>query len=67
MSCMLSQTVNAIHNQIPQGFSESAEEDELYEEAEDTQRQHSQFTTWYYPHFPANTAPSKTIIFSNIT
>ena len=29
--------------QIPQGFSESDEEDELYEEAEDTRKQHSQF------------------------
>ena len=33
--------------QIPQGLSESDEGDELYEEVEDTLRQHSQFTTWY--------------------
>ena len=39
----------AIRLQIPRGFSESDEEDELYEEVEDTQRQHSQFnfTIWY--------------------
>ena len=32
--------------QIPRGFSESDEEDELYEEVEDTRRQHSQLV--YY-------------------
>ena len=31
--------------QIPQGLLQSDEEDELYEEVEDTWRQHSQFTT----------------------
>ena len=31
--------------QIPQGLKQSDEEDALYEEVEDTRRQHSQFTT----------------------
>ena len=35
--------------QLPRGFSESDEEDELYEEVEDTRKQHSQFTIWYLP------------------
>ena len=37
----------ALERQIPQGPEWSDEEDEMYEEVEDTSRQHSQFTKWY--------------------
>lgn len=38
-------TLNASKLLIPQGYPKSDEEDEFHEEAEDTQKQHSQFTT----------------------
>ena len=45
--------------QIPRGFSESDEEDELYEEAEDTRKQHSQFNKMVLPLFPTQLAEFK--------
>ena len=45
--------------EIPQGFSESDEEDELYEEVEDTRKQHSQFYIMVLPLFVLNIAGSK--------
>jgi hypothetical protein len=38
--------------QIPQGLLQSDEEDELYEEVEDTEEQHSQLIMWYMPCMP---------------